>query len=351
LLYILSGPDDYSLHQSLDEIKRGMGDNTMLSANTTTLDGQQVSPEQLRSISETVPFLAEKRLVIIKGLLERFDPRERANRPKKTSRATDPPDETKAFASGLSRIPESTIIVLIEDKISNSNPLYKEVAGGAVVKTFPLLRWEKLKQWAEEQVRREGGSLSPQAVDLLTRLVGSNLWMLSSEISKLVLFASGRRVEEEDVKSITSYAQQASVFAMVDAIIEFKVELAQQLLQQLLQKGEAPAYLFFMLSRQVGMIVRAGELRKQGTPNIEIQGKLGLTDFALRKTLEQTSHYSLVRLKEVYQQLLATDLAIKTGKYDAEMALNIMVAELCQRGRSDEARHKPGVQHVQSSRL
>jgi len=130
----------------------------------------------------------------------------------------------------------------------------------------------------------------------------------------------------------------------VDAIIEFKAELAEQLLQQLLQRGAAPAYLLTMLSRQVQMIVRARELRKQRKSKIEIQNKLGLTaDFALRRTLEQASRYSLPRLKEVYHHLLETDLSIKTGRYDAELALTILVAELCQRGKTYLTQSKPGL--------
>ena len=73
LLYILSGQDDFSLHQSLDEIKRDIGDQTVIETSTTTLDGQQVTLDQLRNICETVPFFSEKRLVIIKGLLERLE--------------------------------------------------------------------------------------------------------------------------------------------------------------------------------------------------------------------------------------------------------------------------------------
>ena len=92
------------------------------------------------------------------------------------------------------------------------------------------------------------------------------------------------------------------------------------------------------------MIVRARELRSQRKTKIEIQNRLGLTsEFALRKTLEQAGRYSLPRLKEVYHHLLETDLSIKTGKYDAELALNILVAELCQRGKTRLARSTPGL--------
>ncbi|GAI20318.1 unnamed protein product, partial [marine sediment metagenome] len=198
--------------------------------------------------------------------------------------------------------------------------------------SFPLLRNTRLRQWIQGHVAEEGGNISPGAVDLLAKLVGGNLWIMASEISKLVLFASGRRIEEEDVGMVVSYAQEANVFAMVDAILELKVGVAEHSLQQLLQRGAAPAYLLFMLSRQARMIIRVKELRNQAKPNIEIQNKLGLTsEFAFRKTLEQADRYPLERLREVYHKLLEADLSIKTGEYDGELALNILIAELCQR--------------------
>ncbi len=176
--------------------------------------------------------------------------------------------------------------------------------------------------------------ISPEAVDLLAKLVGGNLWIMTNEISKLALFTLGRRIEVEDIKAIVSLAQETSVFAMVDAILDFKAGVAEQLLEQLLERGASPAYLLVMLARQVRMIVRARELRRQRRPEVEIQDRLGLTsEFALRKTLDQAQRYPMERLREVYNKLLETDLAIKTGKYDGELALNLLIAELSQQRR------------------
>jgi DNA polymerase-3 subunit delta len=119
---------------------------------------------------------------------------------------------------------------------------------------------------------------------------------------------------------------------MVDAILESKARLAEQALHQLLERGAAPAYLLVMLSRQARMIVRAKELKRQRKPETEIQNRLGLpSEYALRKTLEQANRYPLERLKELYHKLLETDLSIKTGKYDGELALSMLIVELCQR--------------------
>ncbi len=331
MLYILWGRDDFSLNQALEKIKRGIGDQAALAANTTVLDGQQTTLGQLQTVCETFPFLAEKRLVIVRGLLERFESPRRSSRQKKTTPSTNQKDEYKSLSDYVGSIPDSTVLVLIGNEITDKNPLLKALSGRAEVRFFPLLRDKELREWVQRRVAQEGGSLSPGAVDLLVRLVGGDLWTMSNEINKLVTFASGRRIEEEDIKTMVSHAQQANVFAMVDAILEFKTGVAGRLLQKLLQRGATSSYLLVMLSRQVRMMVRARELRGQGKSKTDIQSMLGLTsEFALRKTLEQADRYPLERIRVVYHRLLEADLSIKTGKYDGELALNLLIVELCQ---------------------
>jgi len=333
LLYILLGEDDFSITKSLEEIKRGIGDQALLAANTTVFDGQQLPLDQLKTVGETVPFLAEKRLVIIEGLLERFEPGGKSRRQKKTPLPTGQESEYKSFATYLSNLPDSTVLVLVDGRIKSNNPLFKELSARAEVRSFPILREDRLQQWIEKEVAEEGATISPQAVDLLAKLVGGNLWVMTNEISKLALFTSGRRIEVEDIKALVSSAQEANVFAMVDAILDFKAGVAEQLLEQLLNRGASSAYLLVMLSRQVRMIVQAKELRRQRKPEAEIQSRLGLTPFALRKTLEQAQRHPLERLKQVYHKLLEADLSIKTGKYEGGLALNLLIAELCPQPR------------------
>jgi DNA polymerase-3 subunit delta len=328
LLYILQGEDDFSLARALDEIKKGLGDSSLLSTNTTLLDGKQLTPDQLRMVVETVPFLAEKRLVIVQGLLGRFESA-KPRRGKKSLSSNGRDNDVSSFAAAMANLPESTVLVLTDGRIKSANPLFKQLSGAKVM-AFPLLKGDILRQWINKEATAQGAAISPQAVDLLARLVGGNLWIMSSEINKLALFASGRRVEEEDIKAVVSSAQEANVFAMVDAILDFKVGVAENLLEQLLQQGASPAYLLVMLSRQVRLVVRAKELRRQRRPETEIQSRLGLkSEYPLRKTLEQAQRYPLERLKLVYKRLLQADLSIKTGRYDGGLALNLLIADLC----------------------
>jgi len=330
LLYILTGRDDFSRSQGLKEIEKGLGDPAMLESNTTRLDGRQLTADDLRPVCQALPFLAEKRLVIVEGLLGRFESGNRPAKQNKTRKTNSRQNDTQSLAAAVEDMPESTVLVLVDDEIKAGNPLYKALAPKARIMTFPPLRAKELKQWIQKRVAAEGGSIAPAAVDLLARLVGSNLWLMAGEVAKLKLYAAGRRIEEDDVRQVVGYCQQASVFAMVDAIIESRAQAGQQAMQQFLQAGAAPTYLLHMLTRQARLMVRAKNLIKEGKSEVEIQNKLGInSDFVWRKTAEQAGRYSMQGLKDLYHKLLETDLAIKTGRYKDELALDILVAELC----------------------
>ena len=329
MLYILIGPDNYTLTQELNRIKKSIGNDTAAGTNIIELEGDKLSLSDFRIACETIPFLAEKRLVIINGLLERFEPKTRPAPAKKTVRTAEKPKEWQLLTNCMKNLPDTTILVLVDSAVSNRNPLLKEISPKAQVKTFPLLKRTELPIWVQKRITQAGGKISTQAVDLMAKLVGNDLWVMANEIDKLVLFTNGKSIEENDVKAIVSHAQETNVFTMVDAILEGKTGFAEELLQQLLDRGAAPTYLLWMLHRQVRFIVLAKDLKAQKKSNAEIQSKLGLSDYPLQKTLEQADKYSLERLKMFYEKLLETDLAIKTGKYDGELALNILVVELC----------------------
>lgn len=334
MLYILYGPDDYSIAQELEAVKRTAGDLSALSTNTVVLAGSEITVNDFRVACETVPFLADKRLVIIYGLLERFMPKQLPRTG--TRRREAPLINYEVLGDIINNIPASTLLVLIENELKDSNPLFKIITRKAQTKAFPMLKAPQLREWIIKRITEEGSSISPSAITMLTRLIGSNLWFMSSELKKLALYTDGHRIEEKDVKALVSYTQQSNVFAMVDAIVEFDIHKAETMLQQLLSEGGSPTQLLNMLSRQMRLIVRAKELKQQKVSETEMRGRLGLTaDWLVRKTMEQASHYTYPRLRQVYQQLLDTDIAIKTGKYEGELALNILIAELCQNSRYD----------------
>jgi DNA polymerase-3 subunit delta len=327
MFYILYGQDDFSLNQAVEKIKAGLGDREMVATSTTNLEGQHLTLSELRNKCGAVPFLSSHRLVIVDGLLGRFEVKQ--SRPRSVKgKSGNGLGEWEGLASYIEQMPETTVLMLVDEEVKGHNPLLKKLSPLAEVKTFPLLRGRDLKAWIQQRVRGEGGDITPQAVNLLVELIGGDLWAMNGEIQKLLLYSQERPIGEDDVRQLVSHVQEANIFALVDAVAEGRTELAQKILHRLYYEGVAPTYILVMITRQFRLIAQAKDLGP-GLSRLQIQDRLGLkSSYSLDKTLSQAKLYDFEGVKRAYDKLLETDLAIKTGKYSDKLALELLVTEL-----------------------
>jgi DNA polymerase-3 subunit delta len=116
---------------------------------------------------------------------------------------------------------------------------------------------------------------------------------------------------------------------MVDAILEGRAAQAQDLCAALLEEGNAPVQLLTMIARQVRIIFQVKDLKARKKTRRDIGAALGLNlDFVLNKALDQSDRYTVASLRAIYHRLLDTDLAIKTGRYEGELALAVFIADM-----------------------
>jgi len=327
MFYILYGQDDFSLNQAMEKIKADLGDREMVATSTTNLEGQHLTLSELRNKCDTAPFLSSHRLVIVDGLLGRFEVKQ--SRPRSgRGKSGNGLGEWEGLASYIGQMPETTVLMLVDGEMKGQNSLLKKLSPLAEVRTFPLLRGRDLKAWIQQRVRAEGGDIAPQAVNLLAELIGGDLWAMNGEIQKLLLYSQERPINEDDVRQLVSHIQEANIFALVDAVAEGRTELAQRILHRLYDDGVAPMYILVMITRQFRLIAQATELER-GLSRLQIQDRLGLkSSYSLDKTLSQAKLYDFEGVKRAYDKLLETDLAIKTGRYSDKLALELLVTEL-----------------------
>jgi DNA polymerase-3 subunit delta len=299
----------------------------MVATNTTNLEGQHLTLSELRNKCGAAPFLSSHRLVIVDGLLGRFEVKQSKPRSGK-GKSGNGLGEWEGLASYIKQMSETTVLVLVDGEVKGQNPLLKKLSPLAEVRTFPLLRGRDLKAWIRQRVKGEGGDITPQAVNLLAELIGGDLWAMNGEIQKLLLYSPERPIGEDDVRQLVSHVQEANIFALVDAVAEGRTELAQRILHRLYDEDVAPTYILTMITRQFRLIAQAQDLEK-GLSRLQIQDRLGLkSSYSLDKTLSQAKLYDFEGVKRAYDKLLETDLAIKTGKYSDKLALELLVTEL-----------------------
>ena len=330
MIHVFYGTDDFSIHEALLEIKTSLGEASALDANTLSLAGAKLRPDELQVAVQALPFFGDKRLVIVDGLLGRFEAKEKRVSSKKSSKTQEGEAPLhQVFAGIINNVPDSTVLVLVDGEINKSNLLLKLLESQTDIRIFAPIKGAQLETWTRKWVKKAGGQIDEEALKMLVRLVGSDLWVMRGEIEKLVLYTAGNTIKSTDVQKLVGLSREASIFTLVDAIITGRINLAQQSMSELLDSSSAPSYILVMLARQFRFLVRAKELKSSGKSDGEIQSALGLAEYPFRKVIDQVSRYSMPLLHDFYHQLLETDLHIKTGKYDDELALTLLIADLC----------------------
>jgi DNA polymerase-3 subunit delta len=321
VFYVFHGADEFTRAETLADFRSRLGPPDTTDLNTTFLDGKKTTLAELRHVCDAIPFLAEKRLVIVEGLL---------------TRAISQQEFLGELAEYLSRLPETTRLVFVEGRpLPDSHPIVQAARQSerGYVKQFDPPDARALPKWIEGRARKHGGEIEPQAAAQLAAVVGADLRLLDQEIAKLVTYAGTERpITAADVDAVVPYAQAAVVFDLVDALGRRDGRTATQTLHRLLDAGEHPLGLLSMIVRQFRLLIQVKELKAEGANPQAIAKALGIHPFPARKLHTQATCFTVEQLEGVYRNLLDTDVAIKSGEIEAEVALDLLVAGLAASG-------------------
>ncbi|MFW6096625.1 MAG: DNA polymerase III subunit delta [Chloroflexota bacterium] len=315
MFYIFHGDDAHSQKETLDDLLARLGDPSMLELNTARFRGVPLFGE-LRQACDSVPFLAERRVVIVEESLAQ-------------NNSGPFVDELVDY---LPNLPDFTRLIFLESQALRRNHrllTFAEKQDNGYVRAFKRPEGRALEKWVRQRVEEGGGEIEPRAVHLLVTNIGNDLSILDNEIEKLVLYrAQNGPITGEDVSLLCPYVAEASIFDLVDALGARDGRTAATLLQTKLNEGADPFYLFAMIVRQFRLLIQVKELAEDGLRPPAIASKLKMHNFVAGKVHQQSQHYSLPQLEQVYSHLLQTDVDVKTGRADMLTALNLLVAGL-----------------------
>lgn len=323
VVYIFHGDDSFTIHAHIQTMIAQMGDASLAELNITRLDGGQAVDEALYSSTNALPFLAERRLVILTNPFTRMN--------------TDA--ARKRFLALLDGLPESTALVLVvQDTFERKSwkrmtdahfvrRWVKAVGPRAMYVLCQLPSQGEMPNWIRKEVRQAKGQIQPAAAKALADHVGNDTQVASLEIDKLLTFVDFQRaIEVQDVEELTAQRGQADVFGMVDAMAMGNTRQALHVLHQLLEAQE-PLGLFGMITRQFRQLIQAREIMDEGRGG-QVAAEMRLLPFVADKLAEQASRFDMTQLEDIYHRLLRLDEALKTSQMPADVSLDTFLVEL-----------------------
>lgn len=333
MLYVFHGPDDFSRAEKIAVLRAAMGDPTTAEMNTALLDGRTLRLSDLRQHSDSMPFLAPKRLVIVSGYLASLSGRaEGEGDPRITNPSSpDKSEQLQALVDYLGRMPPTTDLVLAETKTLDRSHLVLKAAKavGGEVTLFAIS--ENLPGWIIRRATEHRAIIEPGAADILARRVGADLHTLNSELEKLALYTAGQRpITKADIDLLVPYTEEADQFGLSNAIGQRNARRAYDQLHKELDEGSNPMAILGSIAAQIRALIEVKDMAERGMSAAEIaQIKGWKSDYAATARLKEAANFSMARLEQTMEMLLEIDVAIKTGRMDSLLALDTLIARLC----------------------
>jgi len=342
IVYILRGDDREAIEAHIHKACASLGAPEMAALNTTHLEGKSITLNDLRASALALPFLTERRLVVVDDALKLFTM-------KGSSKWSDGDKKRNLeFLALLDSLPQSTALILVIpdtlktrkrksiwesywQTLGKNHWLIKwaESAGNRIfIQDCTLPTGGEFVKWIQDKAGELGGELIPRAAQTLAEYLGNDTQRAVQEIIKLLTYVDFERpVDEKDVQLLSIQENQSDIFEMVDALGSKDGKKAMRQLHLLLEDNDFIP-VFSMIVRQFRLILQTREILDEGGNDRDVAKILRQQPFVARKISAQAQQFDLLTLESIYYQLQKIDIDMKTGGMQGDIALDLFIARL-----------------------
>jgi len=245
------------------------------------------------------------------------------------------PQALLLFVADFLRIPSDVRRMDLDDK--NRFERLRETLGehcGMV--ELARVTEEDAMRWAVATAHQAGIRIDPDAARELVDALGADMMLISSELEKLLLYATGRgRITLGDVETMVLAAKQRSLYELTDAISARDRVRALALLQGLLNSSDAGEdaaighlYMLARTFRQMLVILEKNVRDSRAIWQALWQG-FRMPPFATDDLIRQARRYKSRRdLTRALRLVARADLELRSSPPDKRLVLERLVYEL-----------------------
>lgn len=311
-IYLLYGEEAYLRRQYRDRLKDALiGDDTM---NYHYYEGKNISIGEVIDQAETLPFFAEKRLIMIEnsGFFK---------------------SGGDALADYLKDPASTSYFVFVETEMDKRSRLYKTVQSKGCAVEFAVQDEATLKRWILGMVKKENKKISGQTLDFFLDKTGTDMENIRREIEKLFCYCLDKdAITAADIDAVCTRRLGNHIFDMVGAIADKQQKKALELYYELLAQKEPPMRIMFLIARQFNLLFQVKELRGKGYSNKTIGEKVGLPGFVAGKYVTQASRFKTEEIRDALENCVETEEAVKTGRMNETMGVEMLIIKYSSQG-------------------
>lgn len=312
-IYFLYGDEPYLLNPCVDRFKLAVLDESAMDFNYSLFYAKEADPIQIKDVVETLPVFASHRLVIVKNIQDFKDA------------------EFQELESVIKNPVDSTVFVVIADKVDKRKKYFKTLVDNSVSVEFKKPYENQYPQWILHMVREVNMNINNDAIHRLHRLVGNNLSELENQIHKIAEYIGGTKktIELADVNSVISVSREENIFDFTKAIGHKDRVKALEQLVNLLDQGQSETIIVSLVSRHMRQLltVRAG--MDQGLGGAKLASLTNLPTYYIESYCDQARMWPIKKIEEALVVLHETDKALKSSPISSHIWLENLVLKSC----------------------
>ena len=326
--YLFFGNEDYLKYSYSKEVKKLILDGSFDEFNHIIIYEEDYSPATLLDAMATMPMMADKKLVELRGL--DFKSLKK--------------DELTELCDVLSHINEydHTVLIIRADVSgfdsgrlpSRPSEMYKSLTKylKPVELNFPSA--SRLRTWIQRHFTQGKIVIEPELCDYLVEICGHNMWSLSNEIAKLCAYASRNglaAVNRESIDAVCCKTVEYDDFQLTNMLLEGSKTAVFETLKRQRLNHEPPNLILYSVIRMYTEMYAVMRQSKMGMSKERIATSLKIHEFKVGKYLNRISKMSPQRIERSLELCREADVSSKsasnvTGYIAVERLISMLIA-------------------------
>lgn len=297
MIITLTGDNKYALQRDQDQlIAAFLVEHDEFGVER--VDGEDAEFGRISEALTSLPFLADKKLVVLRR-----------------------PSANKQFVETaehlLTNVPETTDVIIIEPKLDKRLSYYKLLKKITDFREFREPDVRELANWLVSEAKVQGATLKINDAQYLVERVGANQRALASDIQKLALYSP--EITRQTIDLLTEATPQSTIFQLLEVAFAGNAQLTLQLYREQRAMKVEPPQIIAMLAWQLHVLALIKTAGDRSADAIAAEAKL--SPFVVRKSQSIAQKLTLPQLKALIKDLLSIDTRSKRTTLDPDEAL------------------------------
>lgn len=312
-IYLLFGKEHYLLKDNRERLLKALGVTDRKDMNFTLLSEKDFNVPTLISDSDTLPFFADRRVILVEesGYFK-------GNKKEKDRLVKYIPD-----------IPETTVIVFVESEVDKRDKLYKAVAKNGTAEEFVIGDQNEMLIWIGGRLSADGIQMRRDAWNEFYLRCGSSMDLMDAEYQKLSAYCwEKKQIEKSDVEAICANASETKIFALSDAISERNAARVFDVYHDMLRQNEKAPGILALIQRQLMQLYDLKLMDRDGVSFADKKKNLGISyDFIIRKLETYQKRFKEDELRRLLRKAADYEEDFKSGRIEDSIAVELLLNE------------------------